>query len=412
MHNEKDPNSLIDNRVRAIFEDSRGTFWVGTAGDGLHTMDRAKGVFDRHPYDPLHPDRLSRPPLRKTIPYGFDHITFITEDNKHRIWIGTFEGGINIYNPATQKISHYESDSGSNEKLKDNHFWSVFKTKDDILWVSTWENNLYKINPHTIKLPFKRTGGQVFDFAEDDAHDLWMGTDKALVHENPNGQQEQFFIGKKSPVPNTVFKIEKYDNKFWTFTAQGLFLFDPAAKTFTNYHPHQEGNVNSLSSDTVISIKKTDDNQLCFGTFKGLDLMDIKTGVFRHFQNNQKDTESISDNQIFTVYISNDQQIWVGTNNGLNLLNRQTGKFKRYLDQSFIYSIMEDKAGVLWAGTSRGLYEYDRKTGQFFIFYGCRIGCATYNCWHDGRSCAKSLAFHGKGHYKIEQRQNRRYIIW
>ncbi len=38
MHNDKDPYSLIDNRVRAIFEDSRSNFWVGTAGDGLHTM--------------------------------------------------------------------------------------------------------------------------------------------------------------------------------------------------------------------------------------------------------------------------------------------------------------------------------------------------------------------------------------
>ena len=71
-----------------------------------------------------------------------------------------------------------------------------------------------------------------------------------------------------------------------------FFLFDPATKTFSGYH-HQEGNVNSLSSDTVFTVKKTDDNQLLFGTFDGLDLMDIKTGIFRHFQNNPKDTESI-----------------------------------------------------------------------------------------------------------------------
>ena len=58
LHDEKDPHSLIDNRVRAIFEDSRGNFWVGTAGDGLHTMDRTKGTFERHLYDPLHPDKL------------------------------------------------------------------------------------------------------------------------------------------------------------------------------------------------------------------------------------------------------------------------------------------------------------------------------------------------------------------
>ena len=66
LHNEKDPHSLIDNRVRAIFEDSHGNFWVGSAGDGLHKMDRTKGTFERLLYDPSHPDKLSRPPVQKT----------------------------------------------------------------------------------------------------------------------------------------------------------------------------------------------------------------------------------------------------------------------------------------------------------------------------------------------------------
>ena len=57
LHNENDPHSLIDNRVRAIFEDSYGNFWIGTAGDGLHTMDREKGMFERHTYDPAHPEK-------------------------------------------------------------------------------------------------------------------------------------------------------------------------------------------------------------------------------------------------------------------------------------------------------------------------------------------------------------------
>ncbi len=68
MHNPKDPNSLINNHVRAIFEDSRGIFWVGTEGDGLHTMDRMKGIFERHLYDPLHPQKLSGPALKKDNP--------------------------------------------------------------------------------------------------------------------------------------------------------------------------------------------------------------------------------------------------------------------------------------------------------------------------------------------------------
>jgi ligand-binding sensor domain-containing protein len=38
LNNKNDPHSLIDNPVRAIYEDTYGNFWVGTSGDGLHTM--------------------------------------------------------------------------------------------------------------------------------------------------------------------------------------------------------------------------------------------------------------------------------------------------------------------------------------------------------------------------------------
>ena len=34
------PESLINPNVFAIFEDSHGSFWVGTAGNGLHILDR------------------------------------------------------------------------------------------------------------------------------------------------------------------------------------------------------------------------------------------------------------------------------------------------------------------------------------------------------------------------------------
>ncbi len=174
MHDAKDPHSLIDNRVRAIFEDSRGIFWIGTAGDGLHTMDRVKGTFERHLYDPLHPDKLSRPPIKNILSYADDHITFITEDNNRRIWIGTFEGGINVYNTVTQKISYYGSDKNSKEKLGDNGFWTAYITRDNIIWISTWENNLYKVNSFQNVLPHNRMGKVVFCFAEDSAKTLWL----------------------------------------------------------------------------------------------------------------------------------------------------------------------------------------------------------------------------------------------
>ena len=104
-----DPSSLIDNRVRTIFEDSKGRFWVGTAGDGLHTMNREKGSFERHQYNASNPNGLSRPPVRNTEAWLDDLITFIREDAAGAIWIGTFSGGLNRYDPETRKMSYYAS---------------------------------------------------------------------------------------------------------------------------------------------------------------------------------------------------------------------------------------------------------------------------------------------------------------
>ena len=61
MHDPSNPQTLIDNRVTAITEDSKGNFWVGTGGDGLHLMDRDKGTFTRLNYDPKDPKKLTRP---------------------------------------------------------------------------------------------------------------------------------------------------------------------------------------------------------------------------------------------------------------------------------------------------------------------------------------------------------------
>jgi signal transduction histidine kinase/ligand-binding sensor domain-containing protein len=367
MHDEKDPHSLTDNRVRAIFEDSRGIFWVGTAGDGLHTMDRTKGTFGRHLYDPSHPDKLSRPPIKNEVPDAVDHITFINEDNKGRIWIGTFQGGINVYNPLTQKVSYYGADEKSKEKIGDNHFWAAYKTMDNVIWIITYGNNLYKIIPYQNILPHARIGKAVFSFAEDDAQTLWLVTTNGLIHQDRNKKEEQFLIDKDSSAFNQISYIEKDKNKFWLTTPHGLYLFDPVAKTFARYY-HRAGNINSLLTDDLTTVKKTSDNKIWIGGFEGLDLMDIKSGTFTHFQNNLKDTSSISNNTVFTICIDKKQNVWVATSKGLNRLDKQTGRFKRYLNQLAVIKTIEDSEGTLWCATNAGLFKYDREADNFSIF--------------------------------------------
>ena len=61
LHDPNNPHSLMNDKIRSIFEDSYGVFWVGTSAEGLHIMNRAKGTFERYPYNPAHPLSLSAP---------------------------------------------------------------------------------------------------------------------------------------------------------------------------------------------------------------------------------------------------------------------------------------------------------------------------------------------------------------
>ena len=142
MHDPKNPNSLANNKEVAIFEDSRGIFWIGTAGaDGLYTLDRQKNLFTRYVYNPSKPDALSRPPVNNE----FDPITFILEDGSGAIWIGTNTSGINRYDTATRKMIHYESSNG----YPDKGCFAACVSRDGVLWLGSYEETpyLYRVDP-------------------------------------------------------------------------------------------------------------------------------------------------------------------------------------------------------------------------------------------------------------------------
>ncbi|MDB5016642.1 MAG: hypothetical protein JWQ84_1474 [Mucilaginibacter sp.] len=367
MHKPDDPESLTDNRVRAIFEDSRGTFWVGTAGDGLLTMNRKTGKFTRHLYNPNHPEALSRPAIKNTLDYADDHITFINEDVFGKIWIGTLEGGINVYDPATGKTEWYGSDKKSKEKIVSNKFCCAYKSREGVIWIIPWQTTqIYKVSPYQPNLPHKYIGKAVTSFVEDADNTMWMVTGEGLIHELSDTAHQMYYADKKQPKKNlSLFYIERdQENKFWITSFHGLYQFNPKTKIFTSYHSQK----NSLLSDTLNYIKKAGPGKLWLGTFKGLELMDTKNGTYQQLKYDKNDSTSLSNNNVQSITIDKKNNLWVATANGLNKLNNKTNQFKRYLNNVFVESLLNDSRGNLWVGTDHGLFKYNGNSDDFSPF--------------------------------------------
>ena len=375
VHDPKNPQSLINNKVRSMFEDSKGNFWVGTAGDGLHMMDRVRGIFQRHPYDPSHPAQLSRPPINKAFANN-DHITFITEDIAGAIWIGTAESGLNYYDPKTKITKHYELQKDTAGAFTDRTAWWTYTSRDGIVWISTLNGNLYRINPHRKSIPYYESlDGPVNAIYEEADGSIWRGTSKGLqVQNNPIRNEIRRFVNdprNPASLSNNFIEVINKDrhNNIWVGTADGLNLLNKNKGTFAQYR-HDPKNTNSLSNNYIVAIYEDRQSHLWIGTIKGLNRMNRATGTFQRYIFHPADTGANLINVVSAVLEDRQGQIWVGCQmvGDIHLLNPSNGNIKTYLKGKGIYSFCEDADGIFWAGGDEGVFQYSRANDRFVPF--------------------------------------------
>ena len=98
----KNKTSLSSNYILNTFEDSKGNFWIGTK-DGLNLMDKKSGTFVSY---------TESDGLQSSV------INSIVEDNNGKLWLSTNKG-ISKFDPLSKKVQNYNIDDG----LQHNIFW-------------------------------------------------------------------------------------------------------------------------------------------------------------------------------------------------------------------------------------------------------------------------------------------------
>ena len=369
MHDPNNQHSLINNKIRAIFEDSRGTFWVGTQGDGLHIMDRTTGSFLRLTYDPNHPDKLSRPPVKN----GYDHITFITEDVTGKIWIGTYTEGLVRYDPVTKELEHYYADKKTGG-FTDSTSWCAFNSQDGVLWIAVEGINLFSIDPSRKSIPGVSTGSPVTNFLEDKDGFLWTSTagngllkfDSRynLIRQFKHDRSDQFSL-----LHNHVAGLfQNHYDTIWVGTHNGLRKLNTVTEKF--YRLDDKHHLKDSADIGVVRIIQDKEGVMWF-TRWGLGLIsyDPRTARFKHYLFNEKDPSSLASNALNCVLEDHSGWIWIAGLGGVSRLDRNTGKFKRYLPDIFTTYLFEDSRNELWVGSAKGLFLYNQREDRFENFF-------------------------------------------
>jgi signal transduction histidine kinase/ligand-binding sensor domain-containing protein len=362
-HNPENQNSLVNNKVSAIFEDSKGILWIGTAGDGLHTMDKSAEIIARHRYDPNQPNKLSRPPLNLSNPT--DHIRFIMEDVTGAIWIGTLDAGLNYYNPVTKEITHFESENNSPGAFTDQTTWAAFASRDGVLWISTLFGTLYRIDPMQSEIPYVELSGQnVQCFYEEKNGTLWWGSNKVFVSGNMHERLIQMINSEFQQAASNYnyVRVIQEDSKgnILIGGGGGLIILNLVTKEFTHY-VHDPDDDNTLSNNNITSISEDSKNNLWIGTLSGLNRLNPATREIKRFLIDDEKTDMFGPNYILDVQLDDEDKTWValGSGIGLCMLNESSGEFEQYKDVYAVNCLIKDSNGILWAGTSDGLIYYD-----------------------------------------------------
>ena len=147
--------------------------------------------------------------------------------------------------------------------------------------------------------------------------------------------------------------------------------------TFSNNFSVLNTRNSNISSDDVRALLDDGNDNLYIGTYReGLDVYNLKTGSFKNYRHNKKNSKSLSDNYVYFLAIDKKNRIWIGTGNGLSLFDKQSGSFINYDEQNglannFIHAIVPDKEGNLWISTDKGISKFIAKDNKFqnYDFY-------------------------------------------
>lgn len=327
------------------FSVDQGLLWIGTWGGGLNRFDPVTEQFTRYRHDPDNPGSLRH-----------NTVFSIYEDSRSSgtLWIGTIGGGLNRFDSRTGQFSHYRHDPDNPNSLSHDAVNDICQDQTAALWIGT-ANGLDRFMPAALS----SSGGE-----NDDPPAIFTH----FRHDPKNPQSLS-----KGPVSSIYLDSE---GVLWAgVVGGGLDRLLKTAEEFVHYR-HDPSDPHSLSDNSVEKVYEDHAGALWIGTNGGLNRFDHKQQRFEHYRHDPNDSFSLSQNSIWCITEDQGGALWVGTmSGGLNRLNRERTQFTRFqsdlnnpksLSDNRVLSVYVDRRGVLWAGTgTAGLNKFDRATETF-----------------------------------------------
>ncbi len=267
------------------------------------------------------------------------------EEAKNHLWIGTSVGVHEIDLENLSPLNTFTREHG----LANEYVFGIGIDEDGYKWFGTNAGGISRYKDDEWKTFFPMHGLAdywVYSFANAKDGGLWVGTWAGANY--VDRKTEKFTTYVKELVNEWVYGLA-VDSKgvAWFGTEGGISRFD--GKNWVSW-THEDGL--GAANETNLPFSKNTG----LGTRSRHDLGVLSGGLATY-----------NPNYVFSVVVDQrDDSIWAGTWGG-GVSHYINGKWENLttadgLSGNIVYSVAQDKNGVLWFGTDRGLTRYDGKS--------------------------------------------------
>jgi signal transduction histidine kinase/ligand-binding sensor domain-containing protein/DNA-binding response OmpR family regulator len=407
-HYPDDLKSIAQERISALFCDSKGRMWIGCYQQGVCLYDSRNDNFIR---------------LKKEEGLSSNTVRCIEEDKEGNIIAGTYDG-LSRYDELNRKfVSTYSSTENDITSMSNFSVYAVLCDRAGTVWIGTYSGGVSYYSPYNQRFRFHNPGmhgrmlfGIIGPIVEHSTG-IWMGTEGGglLFYDRNTGSYRYYRLpatSERSFSQNIIKSLLLEDDILWVGTAHNtiyrfdirhrLFgqpvspewgtiqyaLFRDSRKNFwigasgTNalgyirpdgrsVHPLPLNNDEIFNPTNIRCIQEGDADMYFGSTNTGLYRYNDLTKTVTLFSHHENDSCSLAYNGISSLCKTKNGSIWVSTlGGGISCLNPVAWKFENYSERSglssgMVYSLVEDHDGKLWLSTFAGISKFDPDTRQF-----------------------------------------------
>jgi ligand-binding sensor domain-containing protein/signal transduction histidine kinase/DNA-binding response OmpR family regulator len=352
--------------VKSMLRDSKGRIWVGTNDRGLLLFNPKSESFEPIPSENNDKSNASW------------HVSALMEDNQGNVWAGLYQKGIYFIPDYINKFEYYGfANQGGTEN--NSCVLSILIDRDGGMWVGTDGSGLfYRAKGQKTPVCFNKTNSALTDNSitsvyQDKKGTIWIGTMFNGLFVSNGGRSISRYPKQAEIASNKTMSIcGDAAGNVWIGTYDGgLNRIDAATGSISRY-VNQTGNnsAGQLSNNWINTMTTDRAGNLLVGTLKGLNEID-PSGRIRYYNNTRGLPENI---KIYALCEDSNHILWIGSNSGLLSFDRKNGRTELItmaggLPNNFINAIVEDKNKNLWISTNHGLAKYSLATRTFTKFY-------------------------------------------